>query len=92
MQLCPLTNANGLIARITNHGAIVTELHVPDREGRLADVVLGFNRLDGYLAGHPDFAQSSGASPTASRTPGSRSTARATRWRRTTHGTTCTAG
>ena len=55
VQLYTLTNANGLIARITNYGAIVTELHVPDREGRLADVVLGFDSLDGYLAGHPYF-------------------------------------
>lgn len=55
MQLYTLTNENGLVARITNYGAIVTELHVPDRTGRLADVVLGFERLDGYLAGHPYF-------------------------------------
>jgi aldose 1-epimerase len=55
VQLYTLTNKNGLIARITNYGAIVTELHVPDRTGRLADVVLGFESLDGYLAGHPYF-------------------------------------
>ena len=55
VQLYTLTNKNGLIARITNYGAIVTELHVPDRTGRLADVVLGFENLDGYLAGHPYF-------------------------------------
>jgi aldose 1-epimerase len=55
VQLYTLTNAHGLVARITNYGAIVTELHVPDRDGRLADVVLGFDNLDGYLAGHPYF-------------------------------------
>ena len=55
VQLYTLTNKNGLIARISNYGAIVTELHVPDRNGRLADVVLGFENLDGYLAGHPYF-------------------------------------
>jgi aldose 1-epimerase len=55
VQLYTLTNRNGLIARITNYGAIVTELHVPDRNGRLADIVLGFESLDGYLAGHPYF-------------------------------------
>jgi aldose 1-epimerase len=55
VQLYTLTNSNGLIARITNYGAIVTELHVPDRTGKLADVVLGFESLDGYLAGHPYF-------------------------------------
>jgi aldose 1-epimerase len=55
VQLYTLTNNNGLIARITNSGAIVTELHVPDRTGKFADVVLGFENLDGYLAGHPYF-------------------------------------
>ena len=55
VQLYTLTNKNGLIAKISNYGAIVTELHVPDRAGRLADVVLGFDNLDGYLAGHPYF-------------------------------------
>jgi aldose 1-epimerase len=55
VQLYTLSNRNGLITRITNYGAIVTELHVPDRNGRLADVVLGFEGLDGYLAGHPYF-------------------------------------
>jgi aldose 1-epimerase len=55
VQLFTLTNAHGLVARITSYGAIVTELHVPDRDGRLADIVLGFDNLDGYLAGHPYF-------------------------------------
>ena len=55
VQLYTLTNIHGLVARITNYGAIVTELHVPDRDGRLADVVLGFESLDSYVAGHPYF-------------------------------------
>ena len=55
VQLYTLTNRNGLVARITNYGAIVTELLVPDRSGRLADVVLGFEGLDGYAKGHPYF-------------------------------------
>lgn len=50
-----LTNRNGLKARIMSYGAIVTELHVPDRNGKLDDVVLGFHDLKGYLAGHPYF-------------------------------------
>ena len=36
-----LINANGLIAKIATYGAMLTELHVPDRHGALADVVLG---------------------------------------------------
>jgi aldose 1-epimerase len=55
VQLYTLTNKNGLVAKISNYGAIVTELHVPDRAGTLADIVLGFDTLDAYLAGHPFF-------------------------------------
>ncbi len=55
VQLYTLTNKKGLVAKITNYGAIVTELHVPDTTGKLADVVLGFENLDGYLKGHPYF-------------------------------------
>jgi aldose 1-epimerase len=55
VDLFTLTNKNGLIAKVTNYGTIITELHVPDRKGRLADVVLGFDNLKQYLAGHPYF-------------------------------------
>ena len=55
VQLYTLTNKNGLVAKITNYGAILTELHVPDRAGTLADVVLGFENLDGYIRGAPYF-------------------------------------
>src|SRR4029453_5617554 len=55
VQLYTLTNKRGLIAKITNYGAIVTELHVPDRAGRLADVVLGFETIGGYLGTPPYF-------------------------------------
>ncbi|HTJ00203.1 MAG TPA: aldose epimerase family protein [Dongiaceae bacterium] len=50
VKLFTLRNAAGLLARITNFGTIITELHVPDRQGRLGDVVLGFDRLETYLA------------------------------------------
>jgi aldose 1-epimerase len=55
VELFTLTNANGLKAKIINYGGIITELHVPDRDGKLADVVLGFDNLQDYLAGHPFF-------------------------------------
>ena len=48
-HLYTLTNARGCVARISNYGAIITELHVPDRNGRLGDVVLGFDNLKQYL-------------------------------------------
>jgi aldose 1-epimerase len=50
-----LTNANGLVAKIINYGTIITELHVPDRKGQLADIVLGFDQFEPYLKGHPYF-------------------------------------
>ena len=50
VYLHTLTNGNGLVAKITNYGAILTELHLPDNQGKLDDVVLGFDRLEDYLA------------------------------------------
>jgi aldose 1-epimerase len=55
VQLYTLTNKSGLVAKITNYGATVTEMHVPDRSGARADVVAGFDSLDGYLKGGPYF-------------------------------------
>jgi aldose 1-epimerase len=55
VDLYTLTNANGMMAKITNYGGIVTELHTPDRTGKLENIVLGFDNLKDYLAGHPFF-------------------------------------
>jgi len=44
-----LTNSKGLRARITNFGATLVAMVVPDRHGNLQDVVLGYGNLDGYL-------------------------------------------
>ncbi|HEY1861080.1 MAG TPA: aldose epimerase family protein [Gemmataceae bacterium] len=55
VDLYTLTNANGMKAKIMTYGGIITELWVPDRDGKLDDVVLGFDDLKGYLAGHPYF-------------------------------------
>jgi len=53
--LFTMANANGMTVKITNYGGIITHLLVPDRNGVAADVVLGFDTLDKYLAGHPYF-------------------------------------
>lgn len=50
-----LANAGGMVVRITNFGGIVTEIHAPDRDGRLADVALGLDSLAAYRAGNPFF-------------------------------------
>jgi aldose 1-epimerase len=55
IDLYTLTNRNGMEAKITNYGGIVTALTAPDRTNKYADVVLGFNDLDSYLKGHPYF-------------------------------------
>jgi aldose 1-epimerase len=55
VQLFTLKNAGGMVAKVTNYGTTLTELHVPDRNGRPADVVLGFDSLERYLKPHPFF-------------------------------------
>jgi len=55
IDLYTLTNTNGLRARIMNYGAILISLEVPDRDGNLGDITLGFDALDGYLKEHPYF-------------------------------------
>ena len=50
VSIFTLTNKNGLETRITTYGGIVVSLKTPDRSGALADIVLGFDSLDGYLA------------------------------------------
>ena len=46
VDIYTLTNAKGAVAKITNYGAIVTELHMPDKAGKMGDVVLGFDKVD----------------------------------------------
>ena len=55
------TLSNGRItAKVITYGGIVTELHVPDRQGKTADVVLGFDNLEGYIAKSPHFGAITG--------------------------------
>lgn len=54
-RLYTLRNPHGLEARITNYGGIVTHLMVPDSTGAIADVVLGFDRLEPYTVDSPYF-------------------------------------
>jgi aldose 1-epimerase len=58
--LYTLTNPNGLKAKITNFGAILVSLEVPDRNGQLADITLGFDSLEGYINVHPYFGATVG--------------------------------
>ncbi|HEX7858926.1 MAG TPA: aldose epimerase family protein [Verrucomicrobiae bacterium] len=55
-----LTNRNGLVAKLIEYGAILTELQVPDRNGKMGNVVAGFDNLEQYLGGHPFFGATTG--------------------------------
>jgi aldose 1-epimerase len=60
VQLYTLRNKNGLVLKVTNYGATITEFEVPDRTGKLADIVLGFSDVDGYVKGSPFFGATIG--------------------------------
>ena len=50
-----LSNSRGVQVRAIDFGGIITSIAAPDREGAIADIVLGFDSLDGYLGDHPYF-------------------------------------
>lgn len=60
IDLYVLKNAKGSTAKIITYGATLTELWVKDRSGKLGDVVLGFDNLQGYLGKHPWFGATVG--------------------------------
>ena len=47
-----MTNASGASVEITNYGGIIKAINVPDKNGKLADVVLGYNDVNGYIPCH----------------------------------------
>jgi len=53
--LYTLKNKNGLIAQVTNYGAIIVSIFVPDRNGNLADIVQGYDTIDEYLKGNSPY-------------------------------------
>jgi aldose 1-epimerase len=50
-----LVNGKGCEVRITSYGGIVVSLKVPDKNGKLGDVVLGYDTLDQYIKNSPFF-------------------------------------
>lgn len=44
-----LKNESGMVVKITNYGATITSIIVPDRDGNMADVALGYNTVEGYI-------------------------------------------
>ena len=49
IKLYTMSNRSGMTVKITNYGAIVTSIVVPDKTGKLGDVVLGYNRVEDYI-------------------------------------------
>lgn len=60
VQLYTLTNKNGLKLKVSSYGTIITELHVPDKAGNFADVVLGYDSLSEYVKATPYFGATVG--------------------------------
>ncbi len=67
-----LTGSAGASLEFLSYGGIVRSIRMPDRHGSLADVVLGFDNLESYLAGHPYFGAITGR--VAGRIPGAQFT------------------
>ncbi|QDV54340.1 aldose epimerase family protein [Rosistilla oblonga] len=49
IQLYTLKNRSGMTVSVTNYGAIITSIVVPDRNGKMADVALGYDRVEDYI-------------------------------------------
>jgi aldose 1-epimerase len=49
IQLWTLQNKSGMTVKVTNYGAIITSILVPDRNGKLGDIALGYDRVEGYM-------------------------------------------
>jgi len=55
IELYTLHNTKGASAKVMTFGATLTELYTPDGDGKMGDVVLGFDNLQQYLGKHPFF-------------------------------------
>jgi aldose 1-epimerase len=55
IRIYTLTNQKGIEVRIMNYGGIVVSIKTPDRNGTMADIVLGFDSLAGYTANPSPF-------------------------------------
>jgi aldose 1-epimerase len=60
VELYTVTNAKGLVMKVMTYGAVMTELRVPDRNGNISDITLGFDNLEQYTGVHPYFGSTIG--------------------------------
>lgn len=49
IQLFTLTNSKGMEVKVTNFGAIITSIKAPDRDGKMADITLGYDDVADYI-------------------------------------------
>src|SRR5207247_3744933 len=54
-DLYMLKNGTGMVVKITNQGAKIVQILVPDKSGQLGDVVLGYETVDQYVAGRASY-------------------------------------
>lgn len=55
VNLYTLTNSHGVEIKAMNYGGIILSIKVPDRKGQIADIVLGHDKLEGYIPNPPYF-------------------------------------
>jgi len=60
VSLVTMTNGKGLCAEVTNYGATLVAMRVPDRNGKSADITLGFDNIEPYIRGCPYFGATVG--------------------------------
>ena len=60
VTLFTLENTNGVKVTLTNYGGKIVNIWVPDRNGKLSDINLGFNTIDEYLKGSKSFGATVG--------------------------------
>ena len=65
IYLYNIENSKGMKAQVINYGAILAKLYVPDKNGNMEDVVLGYDKLEGYYENSPNLGATIG--PNANR-------------------------
>jgi len=60
VRIFTLSNPNGLTAKVTEYGAILVGVSVPDSKGKMADITLGYDTLAGWLTNSSFFGASVG--------------------------------
>ncbi len=65
IYLYSIENSNGMKAEVINYGAILVNLYVPDKQGKIEDVVLGYDKLEDYYVNGANFGATIG--PNANR-------------------------